>query len=108
MDEHDPHSFPALADLPAGALICLAPPPQPRRRRRGWRWPLLLSLLGHVVAVALVWACADKMVRMPDLAALYPDTEAGTAAEQEEQDYLVMDVGMPVPRPPQVPSVEGP
>jgi len=107
MNEHDAHNFPDPADLPAGPLICLSPRPKPRRRRRGWRWPVLLSLLGHVAAVALFWAFSDKLVRMPDIAALSPDTQA-CPAEEEEQDYLVMDVGMPAPRPPQVPTVEAP
>jgi hypothetical protein len=108
MNEQDAYRFPDPADLPVGPLISVSPRLVVQGRRRGWRWPLVLSVLGHVVVAGLFWLFADKLVRMPDIVSFAPDAEVGTGEAEEEQDYLVMDVGLPAPRPAQVPVVERP
>jgi hypothetical protein len=61
-------------------------------------------LLLHVAAVALFWACSDNLVQMPAIASLAPDTQPSD--EEEEQDLMVMDVGLPAPPVAQVPTVQ--
>jgi hypothetical protein len=61
-----------------------------------WRRAIVVSLLGHIAAIALFYACADKLGQLPRLTGLSED--APPTASEHEKDMWVMDVGeLPTP-----------
>jgi hypothetical protein len=65
-------------------------------RQHRWRRAILLSLLGHMAAIALFYAVADKLGQLPSRPGSSP--EAPSPAVEQEKDMWVMDVGeLPTP-----------